>query len=157
MLISASVRAMYLVIAVAGMVAPSIADAGDTCECVPLWPTALPSVPTGVAATPALMRSVREGWDGGANFACSARLMIVGSGTGCASGVIFDAATEKWQVLPFAIHRDLEQQAPLLQFQQDGRVLTATGWLNETRQGTFRYCWDGHSLSMIERDSDCPA
>lgn len=101
-------------------------------------------------AHPDIRDALSATWQDGPNFACSALLVTWGCGSGCVTGGIHDAHTGTWIHLPFAIHRDLDQAAPLLDYTRSSNVLTATGWLNEQEQGVFRYRWNGSELDRLE-------
>ncbi len=111
---------------------------------MPAWPQWPPSRPAALVAPPG--ERWLEDWEEGPNFACTARLMPVSCGSGCASAVLHDAATGVWLSLPFAIHRDSGQREALLDFDLHSDALTATGWLNEEAFGVFRFRWDGRRL-----------
>ena len=92
------------------------------------------------------INAIVDSWEQGPNFACSALVVTWGCGTGCVTGGIYDAESGVWFRLPFAVHRDLRQQAPLLSYSPSSPLLTATGWLNEEEYGVVRYEWDGTVL-----------
>jgi len=108
------------------------------------WPEEPPEPPQGAAFS--AEKAWRTEWKNGPNFACSARLIERGCGTGCVSGVVFDAATGVWHALEFSVHRDLGQDIPLLTYTPESSCLDATGWLNEVQKGTFEYCWTGYAM-----------
>jgi hypothetical protein len=110
----------------------------------PEWPGALPST-----LTPDERALFRRAWSSGPNFACDALLVTRGCGTGCVSGLIYDAGTQRTLVLPFAIHRDPAQDEPPLAFRQNSPIIVANGWRDEIEQGVFRYGWDGERLRPL--------
>ena len=124
----------------------AVADAVQSCDWQGQWPTGAPSLDIDEIA----QRALDEQWSSEPDFACSAVLVTIGCGTGCATGGIYDHATQTWQGLGFAIHRGLRQTRPLLAYSADSNVLTASGYLNEEFEGVFRYQWDGHQLNRKE-------
>jgi hypothetical protein len=126
----------------------------DACDQQDTWPEQPPAWTE--TYDDRLVQVLRERWDLGPNFACSALLVTLGCGTGCVTGGIYDAASEAWQPLHFAIHAGLNQTAPLLDFAHDSRELIATGYLNEDEEGVFRFRWTGTTLeqddAVAERD-----
>ncbi len=100
-------------------------------------------------ANPRIAEALSRAWQDGPNFACSAVLVTWGCGTGCVTGGIYDAHTETWRHLPFAVHRGLEQQTPLLEYVPESNLLIATGSLNECKRGVFRFQWKGQGLNRL--------
>lgn len=123
-------------------------SSGIACEGAvqwPEWPGALPST-----LLPAERAHFERAWSLGPNFACEALLVTRGCGTGCVTGLIHDAGTQRTQTLPFAIHREPGQEQPALAYSADSAVIIATGWRNEVEKGVFLYRWDGNQLHRIE-------
>lgn len=85
----------------------------------------------------------------GLNFAGSAILAIWGCGSGCAKAGILDFATNTWFEIPFAMHRDLDQDTPLFAAEPGSTLLVARGWQNEETPGLFEYHWNGRSLETL--------
>lgn len=117
----------------------------EAAEPWPDWPGALPST-----LLPEERALFKRAWSSGPNFACDALLVTRGCGTGCVTGLIHDAGTQRTYTLPFAIHREPGQDEPVLSYREDSSIIVATGWRNETEQGVFRYRWDGEQLHRIE-------
>lgn len=114
---------------------------------------------------PALIEKAPEGlaretleviFDEGPNFAGTAILTIWGCGTSCAAGGVLDLLTGTWADLPFVIHGDLGQDAPLVDYRPDSTLLVATGWLDDEELGAFPYHWNGHELYALAAAEDPP-
>ncbi|MEQ8601115.1 MAG: hypothetical protein RLP98_14435 [Devosia sp.] len=88
----------------------------------------------------------------GINFAGTATIAVWGCGTGCMSGGVFDARTEKWFEFPFAIHRSVQSDSAdkAFSFRHDSRLLIITGLCNEERDGQFHFVWDGRQLVPLD-------
>lgn len=121
------------------------AHASDACQWDAPWPEAPPAHL--LHTDDPLAQALVDEWEEGANFACSARLVTLGCGTGCVSGAIYDAATQAWQPLGFAVHRDLHQEAPMLRFVTQSCELLVEGILNEEEAVRRLYRWDGQRLA----------
>jgi len=84
-----------------------------------------------------------------ANFAGRYRLVTWGCGSGCAAGAIIDKGSGAVTELPFAAHRQFGTIYNPIQFREDSRLLIVSGSLNEERDGTFYFLWDGQDLREL--------
>lgn len=80
------------------------------------------------------------------NFAGRYRLAVWGCGSLCTAGGILDRRTGAVAMLPFAVHRPLVPLFEELEYRADSRLLVATGSLNEERDGTFLFLWNGSAF-----------
>jgi hypothetical protein len=98
---------------------------------------------------PQAREAVSSELERGTNFAGSAILATWGCGSGCAMAGIADFATNTWFELPFAMHRDLDQDTPLFAFEPGSTLVVARGWQNEDIPGLFEYHWNGTELTTL--------
>ena len=104
-------------------------------------------------ALPQAREAVSAQLEKGPNFAGSAILASWGCGSGCAMAGILDFATHIWFEIPFAMHRDLDQETPLFAAEPGSTLLVARGWQNEETPGLFEYHWNGSELTMLSDGS----
>lgn len=98
---------------------------------------------------PRIREALTEAAEGRPNFAGRYRLAAWGCGSGCTAGAILDKETGRVTELPFAAHRVMGTTYNPLLFRADSRLLIVSGSLNEEREGTFYFLWDGMQLEEI--------
>ncbi len=98
---------------------------------------------------PRIREALLDAADRPANFAGRYRVVTWGCGSGCFGGAILDKKDGAVWELPFAAHRRFGTIYDPLQYRADSRLLVVTGNLNEERDGTFYFVWDGQTLTEL--------
>ncbi len=100
-------------------------------------------------AIPRIRDALAEAAERRPNFAGRYRLATWGCGSGCTAGAVLDKRTGITTELPFAAHRLMGTTYNPLQFRADSRLLIVSGSLNEEREGTFYFLWDGKAFREL--------